>query len=208
MATKVNRDYWSGTIYNMNGFPNADDVGYLDGQLADLINNDTWDIENNDEFDLSVCPWGLPQCSLSSLATPVFAKDEGNKVILSFQESNRRNMPFFINRHTGRVKTDDYNVASARTDNKQRIVGDTAKSTSASYNLRYTNTIDTRNLTSNYIVSNTKPIVKLQYSAVRAWLGSIWYFDTLKYDNFSSVGFTTADYFWRIWHTITRPSSA
>ena len=194
MATKVNRDYWSGTIYNMSGFPNADDVGYLDGQLADLISNDSWDIANNDEFDLSVCPWGLPQCSLSSLATPVFAKDEGNKVILSFQESNRRNMPFFINRHTGRVKTDEYNTAAARTDNKQRIVGDTAKSTSASYNLRYTNTIDTKNLSSNYISSNTKPIVKLQYSAVRAWLGSIWYFDTLKYDNFSNVGFTTADY--------------
>lgn len=193
MATKVNRDYWDGTIYNMPGFPNVDDVGYLDGSLETLINDDTWDIANNEEFDLTVCPWGLPQCSLSSMATPVFAKDEGNKVLLSFQESNRRNMPFFINRHTGRVKTDDYSASTGRTDNKQRIVGDTAKSTDVSYNLRYTTSIDTTNVSSNYIASNTKPIVKLQYASVRAWLGAIWYFDTLKYDNFSNVGFSAND---------------
>ena len=193
MATKVNRTYWDGNIYNMNGFPNADDIGYLDGSLYELINNDKWDIENNEEFDLSVCPWGMPQCSLSSLATPVFAKDEGNKVILSFQESNRRNMPLFFNRVSGRVNTDSYNTTTSRNDNKQRVVGDTAKATGSGY-LRYTTTIDTQNVTPTCIGNGTKPIVSLNYSAVRAWLGSIWYFDTLKYDNFSNVGFTTADY--------------
>ena len=193
MATKVNRDYWSGTIYNMSGFPNADDIGYLDGSLYELIDNDKWNIANNDEFDLSVCPWGMPQCSLSSLATPVFAKDEGNKVILSFQESNRRNMPLFFNRVSGRVNTDSYNTTTSRNDNKQRVVGDTAKATGSGY-LRYTTTIDTQNVTPTCIGNGTKPIVSLNYSAVRAWLGSIWYFDTLKYDNFSNVGFTTADY--------------
>ena len=192
MATKVNRDYWSGTIYNMSGFPNADDIGYLDGSLYELIDNDKWNIANNDEFDLSVCPWGMPQCSLSSLATPVFAKDEGNKVILSFQESNRRNMPLFFNRVSGRVNTDSYNTTTSRNDNKQRVVGDTAKATGSGY-LRYTTTIDTQNVTPTCIGNGTKPIVSLNYSSVRAWLGAIWYFDTLKYDNFSNVGFTCND---------------
>lgn len=187
MATKVNRDYWSGTIYNMTGFPNADDVGYLDGGLYELINNNKWDIANNNEFDLSVCPWGLPQCSLASLATPVFAKDEGNKVILSFQESTRRNMPIFFNRVSGRVNTDPYSATVSRNDNKQRIVGDTAKATDSSY-MRYTTNVDTQNISPDSIGSNTKPIVSLKYDSVRCWLGGINYIDTLKYDNFSNFG--------------------
>ena len=185
MATKVNRDYWSGTIYNMSGFPNPDDVGYLDGSLIELINNDKWDIANNDEFDLSVCPWGLPECSISSMATPCWTKDNDNRLHINFDVSKRKNMPVFFNRYSGRSTTDSYDTSRSRIDNKQRVVGNTEKASGS--NIKYTTTIDTDTAGLAQIQSNTKPIVSLNYQSIKLFLGSLYYFDTTKTDNFSNI---------------------
>lgn len=186
MATKVNRDYWSGTINYMSGFPNADDVGYLSGDLADLINNDTWDIANNDEFDLSVCPWGIPECSVSSMAVPCWTKNDDNELHIDFAVSQRKNMPLFFNRYVGRYQTDTYDAARSRSDNKQRVVGDTTKKSSTG-NIRYTTTVDTNDVDLAQIGSNTKPIVSLNYQSIKLFCGAIYVFDDQKTDNYSNL---------------------
>lgn len=185
MATKVNRTYWDGTIYNMSGFPNADDVGYLDGYLTELINNDKWDIGNNDEFNLSVCPWGIPECSISSMATPCWTKNEDNELHINFDVSKRKNMPIFFNRYVGRSTTDRYNASTGRSDNKQRVVGNTEKASGS--NIKYNTAIDTANASLAQIQSSTKPIVSLNYQSIKQFIGSITLFDSSKTDNFTGT---------------------
>ena len=185
MATKVNRDYWSGTIYNMSGFPNADDVGYLDGALYELINNDKWDIGNNDEFDLSVCPWGIPECSISSMATPCWTKDADDLLHINFDVSKRKNMPIFFNRFVGRSTTDRYSTSTARSDNKQRVVGNTEKASGS--DIKYNTAIDTTTASLSQIQSSTKPIVSLNYQSIKQFIGAIILFDSSKTDNFTGT---------------------
>lgn len=185
MATKVNLTYWDGTITDYNSW--AEGCKYVDNQLYKLIDDDKWDIANNETFDLSVCPWGLPQCSLSSTANATYMKTQGFQAIVKLDEGGLRNAPFYIKREATANKVRTSTTGDTRTDLKLRVIGDTTKRTgSTTSNVKYTTSLDTGDHAAGSITTLSQPIVSLDYQTARLCGTSVRLFDINKTDNFSN----------------------
>lgn len=184
MATKINLTYWDGTITDYNNW--AEGCKFVDNQLYKLIDDDKWDIANNETFDLSVCPWGLPQCSLSSTANATYMKSESLKAIVKLDEGGLRNAPFYIKREATKNKVRTSSTGDARIDLKMRVIGDTEKRTGSTIgNVKYTTPFDAGDHAAGGITALSQPIVSLDYQTARLCGTSVRLFDIEKQDNFS-----------------------
>lgn len=141
MATKINITYY-GTPENwtsISAFNNH--AKWAQYRFGALIADGKWHISAGDMPDRSIVPWGMPHCSISSMAYTISCRDGGRykKII---HENDSGNTPIMFAGNYGGISYSAFSGATgtdARNRQKNRIVGETNFNND---NLIYTNTAD------------------------------------------------------------------
>lgn len=185
MATKINTTYYGAenTWENISG--TNGDIKVSPTTFSAHIHSsgaDKWNIENNDNLNMSISPWGIGRCSLSSMnyymLTSVGRNNTdnfGGNLRKKYYDLNIGNLPIMFTNTSGSIdRAYTYSTYTWLPDMKGRAVGKTKPLAGSNSSVTSTNGID--NNAELYIgdrLSSGKPVTYANYQKLRYTINDI-----------------------------------
>lgn len=185
MSTKINETYYGAenTWGTTSIYGNA--AKYSSSSFGNLVTSGKWDIENNANLDTSIIPWGVPQCSISSMAYTLYLRK--NYVSPNYygdfapfiHESGKKNTPIMF---AGAGTTQSWykksyvsgdSTTDARNLQKLRIEG----AVKYDSGFKYTNTCDLNTTYTAEAGRQGRPITYLDYQKTKIYFGYARFID-------------------------------
>lgn len=180
MSTKINTDYYG--LESTWGAPSNYGIAakYSASSFGNLVSTGKWDITNNANLDSSIIPWGIPQCSVTSMAYTLYLRK--NYVSPNYygdfypviHESEKKNTPImFAGSNTTqswykRSYVSGASTTDARNLQKLRIEG----AVKYDSGFKYTNTCDVDTTYTAEAGRLGRPITYCDYQKTKLFIGS------------------------------------
>lgn len=181
MGTKINTNYY-GASDTWRASTSWGTGAKCSKSFKDLVSDGSLDLVAEDDLDVSCIPWGMPTCSASSMATPLFIRTglehsgstvtEYGSIDFEYHENERKNVPLMIcgYSYSGTSQSWASGQTNARSVQAMRLIGQTKYNGTT---IVSSNTVDDGSTLQNANLFNNGVVTYLDYQTAKIVCGNM-----------------------------------